>query len=142
MQNMDKEPGKPRGKALSLAVAFYVIAGLYLLVLTLGANAALWVLSILSIASILAGAGLFMLRRWGFWLAIAVCPLLVVVAASTLSTSVSLPVENADAVALLFNVSMGIVVLLSFVSVIIVLDNRSRFEKRASEPSQAEAKRG
>jgi len=142
VQNMDEEPGKPRGKALSLAVAFYVVAGLYLLVLTWGTNADLWVLSVLSIASVLAGAGLFMLRRWSVWLAIAVCPLLVVVAASTLSTSVRLPVENADAVALLFNVSMGVLILMSFVSVIIVLDNRSRFEKRAVEPSQAEAKRG
>jgi len=142
VQRMDQPSAKPRGKALLFAAAFYIVAGLYLLVLTLGANADLWVLSVLSIASILAGAGLFMLKRWGFWFAIAVFPLLVVVAASTLSTSMSLPVESADAVAVLFNVSMGIVVLLSFVSVIIVLDNRSRFEKRASEPSQAEAKRG
>lgn len=139
---MEQPSGKPRGKALLFAAAFYIVTGLCLLVLTLGANADLWVLSALSIVSILVGAGLFMLKRWGFWLAIAVFPLLIVVAASTLSTSMSLPVENADAVALLFNVSMGIVVLLSFVSVIIVLDNRSRFEKRASEPSQAEAKRG
>lgn len=139
---MDREPGKPHGKALSLAAAFYVVAGLYLLVLTLGANADLWVLIILSIASILAGVGLFILGRWSVWLAIALCPLLIVVAASTLSTSVSLPVEKADALALLFNVSMGILILMSFVSAIIVLDNRSRFEKRAPKPSQAEAKRG
>ena len=142
MQRMEQPPGKPRGKALLFAAAFYIIAGSYLLILTLGANADLWTLSVLSIASVLAGAGLFMLRRWSFWLAIAVFPLLVVVAASTLSTSMSLPVKNADAVALLFNASMGILVLLSFVSVIIVLDNRSRFEKRAAEPSKAEPKRG
>ncbi|MEM2942603.1 MAG: hypothetical protein QXT81_04185, partial [Candidatus Bathyarchaeia archaeon] len=60
---MEREPGRNRIRALLVPSVFYVAAGLYLLALTIGSVAELWILVCLSVASIVAGAGLFMLKR-------------------------------------------------------------------------------
>jgi len=85
-------------------------------------------LSALAVASVVAGVGLYMLKRWGFWLSIVVFPLLATVSGSTLLFSMSVPVENAGLEATLFDLSLGVILLFSFVSVLIVLDNRSNFK--------------
>jgi len=134
VHKMSESSGKSRSRYLLFAAGFYVAVGLYLIAFSLGSSTDLPSLIVLAVASILGGAGLYMLKRWGFWLAIAVFPLLATVAASTLSFSIGIPSESTGARAMLFDVSLGIVLILSFVSVLIVLDNRSSFKKGSSEP--------
>ena len=87
MSNMGETMKTNRGITLLFASCFYIVVGIYLLIFSLGRAVDLWILIILNIASIIAGVGLFMLKRWSFWLAIAVSPLLITVAASTLAFS-------------------------------------------------------
>ncbi|MEM4250969.1 MAG: hypothetical protein QW828_03980, partial [Candidatus Bathyarchaeia archaeon] len=131
---MEREPGRNRIRALLVPSVFYVAAGLYLLALTIGSVAELWILVCLSVASIVAGAGLFMLKRWGFWLAVWVFPLLFVVAASTLTLSAGLPAEDSGLSELLFEASMAGVAALSLLSVIILVEKRSSFRMSVSQP--------
>jgi hypothetical protein len=131
---MSESSGKSRSRPLLFAAGFYVAVGLYLIAFSLSSSTDLLSLIVLAVASILGGTGLYMLKRWGFWLAIAVFPLLATVAVSTLSFSIGIPSESIGAGAILFDVSLGIVLILSFVSVLIVLDSRSSFKKGSSEP--------
>jgi hypothetical protein len=139
---MELDPGRTRSRALLVPAVFYVAAGLYLLALTMESVVELWILGCLSAASIIAGAGLFMLKRWGFWLAVWVFPLLFAVAASTLMLSAGLPVENPGLSELLFEASMAGVAALSFLSVIILIEKRGSFRELVPQPPQAEPKGG
>jgi len=123
MSEASTKPSRP----LLFAAGFYVAASLYLLAFTLS-DTDLLSLSALAVASVVAGVGLYMLKRWGFWLSIVVFPLLATVSGSTLLFSMSVPVENAGLEATLFDLSLGVILLFSFVSVLIVLDNRSNFK--------------
>jgi hypothetical protein len=136
------EPSKPRNRSLSFASVFYIIAGLYVLALASTSLADLWSLIVLSIVTILAGAGIYLLKRWSYWLAIAVFPLVVTVAGSTLSFSTKVPMSDGGPEMMLLNVSLGLVVLLFFVCVAIILGNRGSFGKSTPETPESKPHRG
>ena len=137
---MSESSVKPRSLSLLIAAAYYVVSGIYLLALTLTSGLTLYNLILLSVASVLAGAGLYLLRRWGYWLAIIVFPLMATVAASTLYFSLNVPTKDSALEETLFDFSLAVLLLLSFVSVLIVLDSRSSFKKASPQPSQTEPK--
>lgn len=134
MLDMSKDLAKTRSRGLLFAAGFYVAAGLYLLAFTLTPNMNLLMLLLLGVASVLAGLGLYMLKRWAFWLAIAVFPLLATFAISTLLFSMSIPSEEASLMATLLNTSLAALGALSFLAFFAVLDNRARSSKSVNEP--------
>ena len=133
MLDMSKDLAKTRSRGLLFAAGFYVAAGLYLLAFTLTPNMNLLMLLLLGVASVLAGLGLYMLKRWAFWLAIAVFPLLATFALSTLLFSMSIPSEEASLMATLLNTSLAALGALSFLAFFAVLDNRARSSKSVNE---------
>ena len=134
MLDMSKDLAKTRSRGLLFAAGFYVAAGSYLLAFTLTPNMNLLMLLLLGVASVLAGLGLYMLKRWAFWLAIAVFPLLATFALSTLLFSISIPSEKASLMATLLNTSLAALGALSFLAFFAVLDNRARSSKSVNEP--------
>ena len=133
MLDMSKDLAKTRSRGLLFAAGFYVAAGLYLLAFALTPNMNLLILSLLGVASVLAGLGLYMLKRWAFWLAIAVFPLLATFALSTLLFSISIPSEKASLMTTLLNTSLAALGGLSFFAIFAVLDNRARSSKSVHE---------
>lgn len=133
MLDMSKDLAKTRSRGLLFAAGFYVAAGLYLLAFTLTPNMNLLILPLLGVASVLAGLGLYMLKRWAFWLATAVFPLLATFSLSTLLFSISIPSEKAGLMATLLNTSLAALGALSFFAFFAVLDNRSRSSKSVNE---------
>ena len=133
MLDMSKDLAKTRSRGLLFAAGFYVAAGLYLLAFALTPNMNLLILPLLGVASVLAGLGLYMLKRWAFWLAIAVFPLLATFALSTLLFSISIPSEKASLMATLLNTSLAALGALSFFAIFAVLDNRARSSKSVNE---------
>jgi hypothetical protein len=73
------------------------------------------------------------LKRWAFWLAIAVFPLLATFAISTLLFSITIPSEKASLMATLLNASLAALGVLSFFAFLAVLDNRARPSKSVNE---------
>lgn len=133
MLDMSKDLAKTRSRGLLFAGGFYVAAGVYLLAFTLTPNMNLLILPLLGVASVLAGLGLYMLKRWAFWLAIAVFPLLATFALSTLLFSINIPSEEASLMATLLNTSLAALGVLSFFAIFAVLDNRARSSKSVNE---------
>ena len=132
---------KSQSRPLLFAAGFYIASGLYLLAFTLTSLKDLWSLTALSIVSILAGVGLYLMRRWSFWLAIILFPLLATVAASTLVFSMSIPSKDGSVATTLFNISLGLLLFFSFVSVIIVGANRNSLGESPPESSQTKPTR-
>lgn len=133
MLDMSKDLAKTRSRGLLFAAGFYVAAGVYLLAFALTPNMNLLILPLLGVASVLAGLGVYMLKRWAFWLAIAVFPLLATFALSTLLFSISIPSEKASLMATLLNTSLAALGGLSFFAFFAVLDNRARSSKSVHE---------
>jgi len=131
--DMSKDLAKTRSRGLLFAAGFYVAAGVYLLAFALTPNMNLLILPLLGVASVLAGLGVYMLKRWAFWLAIAVFPLLATFALSTLLFSISIPSEKASLMATLLNTSLAALGVLSFFAFFAVLDNRARSSKSVHE---------
>jgi hypothetical protein len=127
-----------RGITLLFASCFYIAVGIYLSIFSLGRAVDLWILIILNIASIIAGVGLFMLKRWSFWLAIAVSPLLITVAASTLAFSTGIPTADIAMQGTLFEGSMVIIIVLTIMAFLIVLVNSDKLGKASHKSSESE----
>jgi hypothetical membrane protein len=136
VSNMGETTKTNRGKILLFASCFYIVVGIYLLIFSLGRTVDLWILIILNIASIIAGIGLFMLKRWSFWLAIAVSPLLITVAASTLAFSTGIPTVDV-AMQETFEASMAIIIVLTIISFLIVLTNSDKLGKASYKSSES-----
>ncbi|WP_455369970.1 hypothetical protein [[Eubacterium] cellulosolvens] len=128
-----------RGITLFFASCVYIAIGIYLLIFSIEHAVELWSLIILYIASILAGIGLFMLRRWSFWLALIVSPLLITVAASTLSFSMGIPSTNIPIQGTLFEVTLGVIIALAIISFLIVLANSDKLRKVTLKSSKSES---
>ena len=139
MSNMGEISKTKRGLLLIFASIFYIVAGIYFLIFSLDRAIELWTLAILSIASIIAGIGLYMLKRWSFWLAIAVSPLLITVAASTLAFSIGIPTADAVMQGILFEASLTIIIVLTVISFLIVLANNDKLRKGSLKPSESKS---
>lgn len=138
MSNMNEIPKTNRGLPLIFASCFYIAVGIYLSIFSLERAVDLWTLIILNIASIIAGVGLYMLKRWSFWLAITVSPLLITVAASTLAFSTGIPTTNIAMQGTLFEASLAIIIVLTIISFLIVLVNSDKLRKASHKSSESE----
>ena len=135
---MDETMKSNRGITLLFASSVYIIVGIYLLIFMMGRAVDLWSLIILNIASIVTGIGLFMLKRWSFWLALIVSPLLITIAASTLSFSMGITTANIPIQGILFEASLGIIIALNVISFLIVLANRDKLRKVTLKSSNSD----
>ena len=138
MSNMGETTKTNRGITLPFASCVYIVIGIYLLIFSIERAFDLWILIILNLASIIAGIGLFMLKRWSFWLALIVSPLLITVAASTLSFSMGIPTTNIPMQGTLFEASLGIIIALTIISLLIVLVNSDKLRKVTLKSSKSE----
>lgn len=139
MSNMGETTKTNRGITLLFASCVYIAVGIYLLIFSIGSAVDLWILIILNMASIIAGVGLFMLKRWSFWLAIAVSPLLITVAASTLAFSTDIPTADIAMQGTLFEVSLALIIVLTIMSCLIVLVNSDKLRKASHKSSESES---
>lgn len=138
MSNMSEIPKPNRGLPLIFASCFYIAVGIYLSIFLLERAIEFWTLILLNIASIIAGISLYMLKRWSFWLAIAVSPLLITVSASTLTFSTSIPTSDIAMQGSLFEASLAIIIVLTIISFLIVLSNSDRLRKAFHKSSESE----
>ena len=138
MSNMSEIPKPNRGLPLIFASCFYIAVGIYLSIFSLEHAIEFWSLILLNIASIIAGIGLYMLKRWSFWLAIAVSPLLITVSASTLAFSTSIPTADIAMQGSLFEASLAIIIVLTIISFLIVLSNSDKLRKAFHKSSESE----
>ena len=138
VSNMGETTKANRGITLLFTIAVYIVAGIFLLVFSIGRAADLWILVALGIASIIAGIGLFMLKRWSFWLALIVSPLLVTVAASTLAFSMGIPTINIPMQGTVFEFSLAIIIALAVISFLIVLINSDKLGESSLKSSKTE----
>jgi hypothetical protein len=123
---MGGEESKPRIRVAAAATA-YILIGLYFLVFSIpDFNLAL--LSIIGLGSVIAGLGLYMFKRWGFWLASAVFPLLATASISTLIFSLKIPVQDSTFTPIILDTSLAIVFILSIVSFLTVISVRNSFK--------------
>lgn len=138
MSNMSEIPKPNRGLPLIFASCFYIAVGIYLSIFLLERAIEFWTLILLNIASIIAGISLYMLKRWSFWLAIAVSPLLITVAASTRTFSTSIPTSDIAMQGSLFEASLAIIIVLTIISFLIVLSNSDKLRKAFHKSSESE----
>lgn len=138
MSNMSEIPKPNRGLPLIFASCFYIAVGIYLSIFSLERAIEFWTLILLNIASIIAGIGLYMLKRWSFWLAIAVSPLLITVSASTLAFSTRIPTADIAMQGSLFEASLAIIIVLTIISFLIVLSNSDKLRKAFHKSSESE----
>ncbi|WP_455278399.1 hypothetical protein [[Eubacterium] cellulosolvens] len=128
-----------RGLPLIIASCFYIAVGVYLLIFSLERAIELWTLVILNVASIIAGIGIYLLKRWSFWLAIVVSPLLITVAASTLAFSTGIPAADTVMQGILFEASLTIIIVLTVISFLIVLVNNDKLRKGSFKSSDSKS---
>jgi hypothetical protein len=139
VSNMGENTKMNRGITLLFASCVYIAVGVYLLIFSIERAVELWTLVVLNVASIMAGIGLFLLKRWSFWLAIVVSPLLITVAVSTLAFSTGIPAADTVIQGILFEASLAIIIVLTVISFLIVLANNDKLRKGSLKPSESKS---
>lgn len=126
MSDMGGEESKPRIRVAAAATA-YILIGLYFLAFSIpDLNLAL--ISIMGLGSVIAGSGLYMFKRWGFWLASAIFPLLATASISTLIFSLKIPVQDSPLTPIILDASLAIIFVLSIVSFLTIVSVRGSFK--------------
>jgi len=113
---------------LLVAFAIFIALGAYGLVFSALCDLGLIPLIALSLASIAAGLGALLGRRFTLWLALVLFPLGVVQALSTLSYSITLSGWYTNEAVAAFNASLILYMLGLTLSVLLVVDRRSQLK--------------
>jgi len=113
---------------LLVASAIFIALGVYGLVFSALYDLGLIPLIALSLASIAAGLGALLGRRFTLWLALVLFPLGVVQALSTLSYSITLSGWYTNEAVAAFNASLILYIVGLTLSVLLVLDRRSQLK--------------
>lgn len=119
---------RTQATGLLVASAIFIALGAYGLVFSALYDLGLIPLIALSLASIAAGLGAYFARRFALWLALLLFPLGLVEALSTLSYSVTVSGWYTNNAVVAFNASLILYILGLVVSLLLVVDKRSRLK--------------
>ncbi len=117
-------------RPLGIWVAFgiYLAVAIYGLVFPLVFDRTLFVLLILAVASLATAAGLFLMKRLGFWIGLVTFPLLLLEMAFALYNSlISAGLASAWQVAL-FNASLVAIIIGLVLALLLIIDKRKELE--------------
>ncbi|MGQ9639211.1 MAG: hypothetical protein ACUVUB_01975 [Candidatus Bathyarchaeia archaeon] len=109
------------------AAAAYILVGAYFIAFSIP-DLNLLLLLIIGLGSIITGLGLYMFKRWGFWLASALFPLLATASLSTLIFSLKIPVQDSTFTSLILDLSLTVMFILTVASFLTVLSVRDDFK--------------
>ena len=120
------QAGRPLGIWFSLV--YFAIAGVYAFFFAVMFDVSLVPAYIIGVVSLAVAAGLFLMKRWAVWLCAAAFPLILLASISPLYFSVSLAGWSPDWETGLFQASLILYGVFSFVSLMLVLDKRKEFK--------------
>lgn len=105
----------------------FLLAGIYFIIFPVLYDMSLYNLIILSLLSIISSAGIFLDRKWGLWLALALSPVIAVTVWSTFVFSRNIAGLNPNINTQIFQITLIAWIILIFVSCIFLLSNRKAF---------------
>jgi len=108
--------------------AFYILAGIYLVIFPIAFERFLFPLYFIAGACVIAGAGIFLMWRWAFWLALIAIPAVVTTVGSVLVYSISNFGLNPDWSTVLFNTINVLYLASTAIALLFLLDKRKEFK--------------
>lgn len=106
----------------------FLLAGIYFIIFPILYDMSLHNLIILSSLSIISSVGLFLIRKWGLWLALALSPFIVVTVWSTFIFSRDIAGFTPNIHTEIFHITLIAWIILILVSCILLLSNRKVFK--------------
>ncbi len=119
---------RTRAPGLLVASAIFLVLGAYGLVFSFLYDLTLMPLIALSVVALLAGVGVLLGRRFGLWISLLLFPLATVMAISTLFYSMTVSGWLTSDIVTVFQVSLILYVVGLVVSLLLVIDRRSRLK--------------
>jgi len=107
--------------------AFYILAGIYIMIFPILYERSLFPLYFIAGACVIAGAGISLMWRWAFWLAMVAIPAVVTAFGSALFYSISNFGFNPDWSTGLFNVVNTLFLAFTAIAFLFLLDKRKEF---------------
>jgi hypothetical protein len=121
--------GVVRPIGLSFSSFFYAASGLYYLIYPLIVqDTTLYPLYVIGALSIVGSVGIMRVTRWGLWVGLALFPLQIVAPAFALMTALQYPGVASSSTALVFIVSLVILMFFASLTFLTVLDKRRSFK--------------
>jgi len=121
--------GVIRPIGLSFSSFFYAASGLYYLIYPLIVqDTTLYPLYVIGALSIVGSVGIMRVTRWGLWVGLALFPLQIVAPAFALMTALQYPGVASSSTALVFIVSLVILMFSASLTFLTVLDKRRSFK--------------
>jgi hypothetical protein len=121
-----------RTNKLSLGIfipaIIFLLVGIYFIFFLVLYDMSLYNLIILSSLSIISSAGIFLVRKWGLWLALALSPVIAVTVWSTFIFSRNIVGLNPNIHTEIFHITLITWIILILVSCIFLLSNRKVFK--------------
>ena len=111
-----------------IPAVIFLLAGIYFIIFPILYDMSLYNLIILSLLSIISSAGIFLTRKWGLWLALALSPFIVVTVWSTFIFSRNIAGLNPNTNTQIFQMTLIMWIILILVSCIFLLGNRKAFK--------------
>ena len=109
---------------LRIAAVFYIILGIYALAFPVMYDLSLYPMYIIGVLSILCGAGVLLLKKWGLWISAVLFPVMLMLSMVTLYYSASVGGFYPDWERALFNVSLILYLVLAALGFLLVADKR------------------
>ena len=121
--------GVIRPVGLSFSSFFYAASGLYYLIYPLIVqDTTLYPLYVIGALSIVGSVGIMRVTRWGLWVGLSLFPLQIVAPAFALMTALQYPGVASSSTALVFIVSLVILMFFASLTFLTVLDKRRSFK--------------
>ena len=115
---------------LSFSSFFYAASGLYYLIYPFVVqDTSIWFLYLLGGASIVGAVGIMRLTRWGLWFGLGLFPFQVAATGRALMAAFSVPGVTTTSSAIIFVVSLAIILFFACLTFLLVLDKRRTFKK-------------
>jgi len=108
--------------------AFHILAGIYMAIFPVLYERFLFPLYFMAGACVVAGVGIFLMRRWAFWLALIAIPAVVTTFSSVLLYSISSFGFNPDWSTALFNMINALYLVFTAIALLLLLDKRKEFK--------------
>ena len=127
---MTAKEAKRLGRAFGFVFssAFYIVAGIYIVIFPILFERFLFPLYFIAGACVIAGVGIFLMRRWAFWLALIAIPAVVTTFGSVLLFSISNFGFNPDWSTALFNTINVLYLAFTAIALLFLLDKRKEFK--------------
>ncbi|MCW3974804.1 MAG: hypothetical protein NWE86_00985 [Candidatus Bathyarchaeota archaeon] len=111
-----------------LPSTLYFLMGIYMSIYPILYDKSLYWIILLSIFCIVSSIGLFLLKRWGLWLAIIISPFIIVTLLAALGLSTNLVGFAPNIQTEIFHLSFILLVIFSLFSILSLIDSRKKFE--------------